>query len=355
MNKFQLIDPYNDARWDDFVGEHPLGWVCHLSGWKKVLESSFKHIRGYYFAIIDDSTRRIQAGLPVFHVKSWLLGDRLVSVPFATLCDPLVDSMSQFDILFEAVEKLGRDLKVKQIEIRSFAAESFIKTDQLRKVNMFKYHYLELNDEPSNLLKKFHKSCIVNKIRKAEKLHLGFGEVESQTDLNEFYRLHKLTRKRLGLPVQPYSLFLNLWKVFGPSKRIKILIVKHDKVVIGAMLNFLFKNRMSNDYASTDFNSKSLSPTHFMYWESIKLAHSKGIKIFDFGRTPISAESLATFKSRWGAKTVLLAQHYYSKNGNSLLAASENSLKYKFLQNLCKYSPEHAYNLLSKFVYRHMG
>jgi len=355
MHNVQLINPFADTLWDDFVNKHPLGWVCHLSKWKKVIEATFSHIKGYYFAILDDSNRDILAGLPVFHVKSWLFGDRLVSVPFATLCDPLVSTRQQFDILFEAVQKLGSDLGVKHIEVRSFAAESLIGSDQLKKINLFNLHYLELNKEPSELFKNFHKSCVANKIKKAAKSDLTLEEMEKQTDLNDFFRLHELTRKRLGLPVQPYQFFYNLWKIFGPSNNIKILLARHNGAVIGALLNFLYKNRMSNDYASTDFKSKNLNPTHFMYWESIKLAHSQGIKIFDFGRTPISAESLGTFKGRWGTKTVGLSQHYYSKNGDRSFTTSENSLKYRLLQNLCKSSPGYAYSLISKFVYCHMG
>jgi len=92
-----------------------------------------------------------------------------------------------------------------------------------------------------------------------------------------------------------------------------------------------------------------------MYWESIKLAHSQGIKIFDFGRTPISAESLGTFKGRWGSKIVCLSQHYYPKNGDRSFTTSKNDFKYRFLKNLCKSSPRYVYSLISKFVYRHMG
>ena len=35
-----LIDPASDSRWDEFVAAHPYGWICHLAGWKKVLEDT---------------------------------------------------------------------------------------------------------------------------------------------------------------------------------------------------------------------------------------------------------------------------------------------------------------------------
>jgi len=90
MSLIEIIDPNKDYRWDQFVQEHPFGWICHLSGWMNVLESSFKHMKPYYYAILDNSINRITAALPIFHVKSNLIGDRIVSLPFTTLCDPLV-------------------------------------------------------------------------------------------------------------------------------------------------------------------------------------------------------------------------------------------------------------------------
>ena len=48
----------------------------------------------------------------------------------------------------------------------------------------------------------------------------------------------------------------------------------------------------------------NLNTNYFGVWEAIKLAHSEGYKIFDFGRTGINNDGLMSFKSRWGAKVV---------------------------------------------------
>ena len=85
------IDPQSDPRWDQFVESHPLGLICHLSGWKQVLEESFPQMKGRYLAILSDDNS-IRAALPVFEIRSILTGNRLVSIPFATNCDPLISS-----------------------------------------------------------------------------------------------------------------------------------------------------------------------------------------------------------------------------------------------------------------------
>jgi hypothetical protein len=64
MDKISFIEPESDPRWDEYVAQHPHGWICHLSGWKKVLEKSFTHMKGYYPAIVDEAGT-IKAALPV--------------------------------------------------------------------------------------------------------------------------------------------------------------------------------------------------------------------------------------------------------------------------------------------------
>ena len=88
MTDVILLDPVSDTRWDPFVENHPYGWICHLSGWKHVLEKSFKQMKGYYLTLEDNN--RIKAALPIYEIKSIITGKRLVSIPFATLSDPLV-------------------------------------------------------------------------------------------------------------------------------------------------------------------------------------------------------------------------------------------------------------------------
>ena len=83
--------------WDAFVQRHPWGVIAHLSGWKRAVEQTFQHIRGEVVVVREGG--RIVAGIPFYDVRSFLLGNRTVSVPFATLCDPLVSSPEQLETL----------------------------------------------------------------------------------------------------------------------------------------------------------------------------------------------------------------------------------------------------------------
>ena len=139
--RVQLIDPNQDPRWDRFVGNHPFGWICHLSGWKQVLEKSFKHMKGYYFVLVDGDNR-IKAGLPIYEVKSWLTGNRLISIPFATLCDPLISTNEDMKELLQTAIKLSEKTKSSFIEIRTLSSGSLIHNEKLAKISNYKHHFL---------------------------------------------------------------------------------------------------------------------------------------------------------------------------------------------------------------------
>ncbi|HVB58576.1 MAG TPA: hypothetical protein VNE63_19405 [Candidatus Acidoferrales bacterium] len=93
------LQPDEEAAWDDFVSQHPRGLVYHRASWKRAIEQAFPHIRGRFLALRDSSTGAIRAGLPIYTVKSWLLGNRAVSVPFASFCEPLISSVAGFEQL----------------------------------------------------------------------------------------------------------------------------------------------------------------------------------------------------------------------------------------------------------------
>ena len=355
MKRVILIDPIKDPRWDQFVMDHPFGWICHLSGWKQVLENSFKHMKGYYFALMDDAGEKIQAGLPVFHVKSRLTGNRLVSIPFATLCDPLISKSEDLDTLFQAVLNLSKKTKSCFIEIRTLLSTSLVQQDNgLRRVNFFKHHHLPLDNEIENIKKSFHRNIRYD-INKALKSGLTLRQGNDISDLSKFYELHCLTRKRLGLPAQPFLFFKSLFEFLRSSNRGKLFLAETNGQLAAAGICLTFKNRFIDEYKAWDRKYNSLRPNYFLYWKTIEMAHTQGYEIFDFGRTSPGNKGLMFFKDRWGTITTNLPQFYCPGRAFDNIANREASLKYKLINSTCKKIPNFAYRYLGNFIYNHMG
>jgi lipid II:glycine glycyltransferase (peptidoglycan interpeptide bridge formation enzyme) len=74
-----------------------------------------------------------------------------------------------------------------------------------------KNHLLDLDGGIEKVQAGFHRSCTRKSIRKAIKSGITVREGSTEEDLKLFFHLHGETRKRLGLPIQPYRLFHNMW------------------------------------------------------------------------------------------------------------------------------------------------
>ena len=355
MANVEIINPIEDPRWDAFVENHPFGWICHLSAWKQVLEKSFPHMKGYYLALLDDTNNHIKAGMPVFEVKSWLTGRRLVSIPFATLCDPLISSSEEMRILFDEALNLSKKFGDAYIEIRSLSSSPLIQDNRLGESRFYKHHYLLLENEPEQLKKKFHRTCVRQRISRAIESKLSLRIADSESDLQKFYQLHITTRKRLSLPPQPYNFFKSLWEIFSPTKKMALLLVEKEGKTIASLILFKFKERVSADFAASDETFKDLSPNHLLFWEAIKSAYGEGYKIFDFGRTSPNNDSLMDFKRHWGTKIIDLPKYFYPKSTSKKNAQRENSVGYNLIKKICKNAPDSFVPLIGHFCYRHLG
>ncbi len=354
LNPCPLIDPVKDQRWDQFVESHPFGLICHLSGWKQVLEESFPHMKGHYLALLNHEDNSIRAALPVFEVKSILTGSRLVSIPFATNCDPLISTNEDMRALLDAAINLSIKLKCRSIEIRTLASGPLIKDGRIGSVVYNKSHQLSLEAGPEELMKTFSNQ-VKRKIKICLKGGLEQQMADDETDVREFYYLYVKTRKRLGLPPQPYLFFKLLWEKFSSSKRIALLLVRYKGQLVAGLIMFKFRNRCSWDYLASDASFQHLHTNYFILWEAIKLACSEGYKIFDFGRTGINNEGLMSFKSRWGTKVIDLPQFYYPEKICSSLNCPEESMSYKIIRQISKNVPDPVFQYMGNFLYKHLG
>ncbi|MEI6126677.1 MAG: GNAT family N-acetyltransferase [Pseudomonadota bacterium] len=356
MKKVVLLKPDDMPQWDVFVGQHPYGSICHLSSWQDVLKKSFAHIEGHFFALLDDETSEILAGLPVYTVKSRLTGNRLVSAPFANLFDPLISKPEDMEILLAHIIELYKKTKSSYIEIRSLLSTPLIKTTRLKSSCMFKHHYLSLNETPDIVMKKFHRTCVRKNIKNAVKANLRINIAENKQQLYVFYKLYFRTRKDIGLPPLPYKFFEAVWDVFCSSAKVIFLIAELNQHPVAGLMVFKFKNRLSAEYLGWDRSFHALRPTTYIYWEAIKLAVAQGCDVFDFGRTAIHNNGLLAFKRRWGTEEVDMTDFFYPKefmHKNS--AGNEASWKYQLVKKSCEWSPDFLFQLIGNFCYRHMG
>ncbi len=206
MSRVENINATQDSRWGEFSRAHPFGLICHSPNWQNFLEGCFRHIRGYCLVRTAKNSGEIQAGFPVYLVDSPVIGRRLVSVPFASLCDPLVSSTGDFNALVGAALDVLRKRGAQFLEIRALKSTPLLKDERLGVSFYYKTHCLRLKGSPGDIMKTFDRTCVRQRISRAARSGLGIVKVKDEKGLRRFQELNFLTRKRLGLPPQRYRI-----------------------------------------------------------------------------------------------------------------------------------------------------
>jgi serine/alanine adding enzyme len=341
-----------DPAWDQFVEAHPQGWLCHLSAWQRVLNESFPHIQGHLVVIRGGAS--IRAGLPVYCVRSWLSGNRLVSIPFATLCHPLATHPEDTARLLDAVLEFSRTTGSRYVEIRAMRPLMDGVVDRFARSDGFKHHCLAVEAGPEALRKRFDRSCVRQRIDRALKSGVDVATVSDDRGLRQFYALYLKLRSRLGLPPHPYRFIRALWDTFSPSGRVQVQLAMHGGVPLAGILLFRFNGRVSAEYLVSDDSRRDLSPNHLLVWNAIRKAHEDGFRVFDFGRTHVANASLVDFKGRWGTTVSDLPVYYHPPSHGRSPEAGDSRLKLAS-RAAFRRMPEWCSRWLGERIYSHMG
>lgn len=327
------------ASWDKFVMSHPSSNLYHLSGWKNVIEKTYGHKTYYLMAI--DSSNIIVGILPLVHLKHFIFGNNLISIPYFDMCGILATDEQIEKKLFQEALEIGNTLRVDSIELRHIHPLSlFHKVDQKKSTIIYQWDnneksvirerkdqkvrmVLELPDSSETLMQSFT-SKFRNKIKKPIKMGLKCktGGIEL---LNDFYTVFAINMRDLGSPVHSKQFIGNVLNEF-PEKT-KIGIVYKDDNPIACILVIGFKNVLANPWASALQDYKNLRANTLQYWTLLEYACDKGYTCFDFGRSSPD-EGTYKFKENWGARSIPLHWYYISPDGREVV--TESSKKSKF-------------------------
>src|SRR4029077_14187179 len=141
---------------------------------------------------------------PLMEARSPLLGCRGVSIPFTDECPPLTSTGISASALAQEALAEGKARGWKYWEGRS----GFVETPGAGSVRFYG-HCLPLAGDGEQLFGRCE-SSVRRAIRKAERGGWRFKTSSSESALWSYYELHCQTRKKHGLPPQPYFFFENL-------------------------------------------------------------------------------------------------------------------------------------------------
>jgi CelD/BcsL family acetyltransferase involved in cellulose biosynthesis len=299
--EIKCTNPATDPDWDRLVASHPDAGFFHSSAWAEVLLKTYSHEPLYLRCLEHD---KLVALIPIMEVRSLLTGRRGVCLPFTDSCNPLLFDQEVSAPISQALFEIAQDRKWKHFEVRGSTNFDFAPEP----AESFYGHTVDLRGTPSELLARF-KSSARRALRKANRSGLQVEVTKSPRAVMEYYQLHAQTRKRHGLPPQPFAFFQNIQEaVFSRGFGFLVLARLRGQAVAGAVF-FRFGNRALYKFAASDLKFQNLRPNNLVIWEGARHLAENGVAELDLGRTALSQNGLRRFKLSCGSQEKTI--HYF--------------------------------------------
>lgn len=283
------FNPLAEKDWDATLTARPDFSFFHGTAWLQALADSYG-FAPHFFSLGN-------ALLPVMECDSWLTGRKGIALPFTDECVPLGAGKDSLAKLFAAAAAFGRSRGWKSIELRG-GRDLF--GDEVPASVAFYGHTLDLAIGGDSLFEKMDGSAR-QAVRKAEKDGVTVEVAQSLEAVEVFYRLQCLTRKRHGLPPQPWDFFLNIHRRILSQNLGMIAVAGHGGKKIAASVYFFLGGRAIYKYGASDFERQNLRGSNLAMWRAIEWLGGRGVKSLDLGKTSLANGGLRRFKLNLGA------------------------------------------------------
>jgi len=122
----------------------------------------------------------------------------------------------------------------------------------------------------------------------------------------QFYRLHVRTRRRHGIPPQPWSFFLNIYREAIKAGHGFVVLAGSSSKFIAAAVFLQFGKNAVYKFGASNTSYQEFRGNNLVMWEAIRFLMQRGCQLLHFGRTDIENEGLRRFKMGWGTEEELI-------------------------------------------------
>jgi len=342
-----VIDPLRDERWEELAALHPSASAFHQRGWLEALARTY----GYKpFALTSAAAgERLRDALVLCRVSSWLTGTRLVSLPFADHCEPLLKDPNDLPEFMIWLRRECDRRRWRYVEFRPLAYPADAEYSVPSDVD-YCFHELDVTGTEEQVLRTMHKNSFRRKIRRAEREQLSYEVGRSDQLLDEFYHLIVLTRRRHQLLPQPRAWFRNLVQCMGEN--VQIRLARKNSRAIATVLALRHGRSVIFKYGGSDARYHNLGGMPFLFWKLIQESKASGVEKIDLGRSGWDNPGLIVFKDRIGANRRSLT---YFRHRNPESRTAKAALGFLARWRMIFSLPDAALSLAGKVLYRHMG
>jgi FemAB-related protein (PEP-CTERM system-associated) len=329
-------------RWDEFVERCPEATFFHRIGWRDILQGSLGHRTHYLLA---ERAGEIAGVLPLAEVKSLLFGHSLVSLPFCAVCGVAACEPDAVSALHRAARDLGERLGVAHLELRNRTPRE---PEWPRQDLYAGFRKAILPEVEANL------RAIPRKQRAMVRKGIKNG-LASRIDgaLDAFFPLYADNMHRHGTPPLPLRYFEALRGTFGRDAEVLTVVDAGGKPV-SSVFSFYFRDEVLPYFAGDACAARELAANDFKYWELMRRACERGVRVFDYGRSKRDTGPFH-FKTNWGFEPVPLAYEYRLYRRAGIPEHNPLNPRYRALIALWRRLPLRLANLLGPHLVKSLG
>lgn len=342
-SKLEFVD-HADKDWQFFAATCGQSNIFHHAAWSQLMQECY----GYhpFVAVVRDANGNICAGVPIMEVNRKWTHRRWISIPFSDHCAPLSHDLAALKKLTEALTSKAYEPESPKMELRwklldqpgcQYSVEHVL-------------HTLQLDRTIEQVAERIHHSHWRN-IKNAQTHGVQIKVGKSLEDVRAFYSLHLQTRRRQGVPIQPYHYFELLHKrLIEQGLGFVLLAYENGSCLAGAV--FLHWNHtLTYKYGASTSEGLRLRPNHLIFWNAIQWGHNNGFTSLDLGRTSIDNSGLRDFKSRWGAQEIPLIYTHLACEPKQ----APNGHLLEMMHAIIRRSPAWVCRLSGEILYKHFG
>ncbi|ABD68416.1 conserved hypothetical protein [Rhodoferax ferrireducens T118] len=342
IKRLMPADIATTKRWDAFVMACPEATFFHRAGWQKIVQDIFHHDTYFLYAESDEG---VQGVLPLGHVNSWFFGNSLAGLPFAVYGGIAAANEQVAQALEHEAQQIARRLGVAHLEWRNINPRH---ADWPRQDLYVTFRKEILADDDANLLAIPRKQRAM--VRKGIKNRL-VSTIDP--DVERFFALYADNVRRHGTPALPKRYFQALQAEFGADCEV-LTVSAPDGRALSSVLSFYFRGEVLPYYAGDFEPARDLAANDFKYWELMRRACARGLKVFDYGRSKLGTGSYA-FKRNWGFEPTPLHYEYCLYKRDDVPQNNPSNARYKLLIATWRRLPLAVANWLGPFVVRNLG
>ncbi len=342
VRQLSLGDVQGAQRWDNFVATCPQATFFHRAGWLSIVSEVFRHPTYFLYAERDGA---IEAVLPLAHVKSLLFGNALVSLPFAVYGGVAANDEAAAVALEDEAQLIAERLGVDHLELRNFDQRHADWPTQDLYVCFRKALAAEVE---ANMM------AIPRKQRAMVRKGISNGlRSEIDDDIDRFFPLYADNVLRHGTPALSRRYFQALRETFGRDCDV-LTVTDAQGRTVSSVLSFYFRDEILPYYAGDAVVARELAGNDFKYWELMRRACERGIRVFDYGRSKRGTGSFA-FKKNWGFEPKPLFYEYRLYRREAIPQNNPSNTKYRLFIEAWRRLPLGVANRLGPLIVRNLG